>query len=306
MRPISDMTVIQIEITNACWLRCTNCTRFVGHHRKPYYMEIDYFRKAIDSLDGFPGRIGMMGGEPTLHPKFEELCSIMREMIPDRRKREFWTSGHKWDELKETILETFDPDRIAYNDHTSLKGQHHPLMVAADDVIEDKVLMWKLIDNCWIQEQWSASINPKGAFFCEVAAARDILNDGPGGWPLEKDWWKRTPKDFKSQMEVSCTKCSAAIPLKGQSDLRGGRDGKPKEFISKTNLELLRKVKSPRVERDEFVPFDTPYGKDDAVKNSKDWNPSHFRPYIAHNPEDVTVGRQLTEPGFENTSQENR
>lgn len=293
------MTVIQIEVTNACWLRCTNCTRFVGHHRKPYYMELDYFRKAIESLEEFPGRVGMMGGEPTMHPQFLELCEIMREMIPDKRRREFWTSGHKYEELKDVILETFDEDRIAYNDHTSLKGQHHPLLIAADDVIKDKELMWKLIDNCWIQEQWSASINPKGAFFCEVAAAKDILNDGPGGWPLTKDWWKRVPKDFKSQMELACTKCSAAIPLKGQSDLRGGRDGKPKEYISKTNLDLLIKVRSPRVEKNEFNSFDVDYGVENALENSEDWNPSHFRPYIAHNPEDVTAGRQLTEKPHE-------
>lgn len=296
MRPIAEMTIIQIEITNACWLRCTNCTRFVGHHRKPYYMTKDFFADAIRSLEDFPGRVGMMGGEPTLHPDFEGLCQIMRELIPDRRRREFWTSGHKWDEYKDVILETFDPDRIAYNDHTSLKGQHHPLMVAADDVIEDKELMWRLIDNCWVQEQWSASINPKGAFFCEVAAARDILMDGPGGWPVEKGWWRKVPKDFKAQMEYSCTKCSAAIPMKGQSDLRGGRDGKPIEFISKSNLELMRKVRSPRVEKNEFVPFNEKYGIEEALENSENWNPSHFRPFIAHNPEDVMVGRQLTEP----------
>ena len=295
MRPLTDMTIIQIEITNACWLRCTNCTRFVGHHRKPFYMSKDYFREAIDSLEGFPGRIGMMGGEPTLHPEFPELCKIMQEKIPDRRKREFWTSGHKWDEFKEIILETFDEDRIAYNDHTSLKGVHHPLLIAADDVIEDKDLMWNLIDNCWIQEQWSASITPKGAFFCEVAAAKDMLVGGSGGWPLEKNWWKRETSEFKEQQNEYCTKCSAAIPLPGQSDLRGGRDGAPKEFISKSNQVLLQIARSPRLEKGEFIEFAEKYTIDNAETFSENWNPSHFRPFTAHNPEDVKKGREITE-----------
>jgi len=50
-------------------------------------MTLDFFKEAIESLEGFPGRIGMMGGEPTLHPQFVDLLGIMREMIPDRRKR---------------------------------------------------------------------------------------------------------------------------------------------------------------------------------------------------------------------------
>ena len=87
MRPLSEMTIIQIEVTNACWLKCSNCTRHVGHHRDPFFMELDFIEKAIDSLEGFEGNIGIMGGEPTLHPKFNEICEIVKRKIP-RRKRE--------------------------------------------------------------------------------------------------------------------------------------------------------------------------------------------------------------------------
>ena len=58
MRPLREMTVIQIEITNACSLKCANCTRHVGHHRKPFFMELDYIEKAIDSLEGFEVTLG--------------------------------------------------------------------------------------------------------------------------------------------------------------------------------------------------------------------------------------------------------
>ena len=100
MRPIYENTVIHVDITNACYLKCTNCTRHVGHHNKPYFMDLDYVRKAIESLQDFPGRIGLMGGDPTLHPKFDEICEIYEEMIP-RRQRELWTSGFKWKEKKD-------------------------------------------------------------------------------------------------------------------------------------------------------------------------------------------------------------
>ena len=88
MRPLSEMTIIQIEVTNACWLKCANCTRHVGHHKDPFFMDLNYLEKAIDSLEGFEGNIGIMGGEPTLHPKFNEICEIVQKKIP-RRKRNF-------------------------------------------------------------------------------------------------------------------------------------------------------------------------------------------------------------------------
>jgi hypothetical protein len=50
MRPLAEMATIQIDITNACPNRCSNCTRFCGH-RPPYFMERgSLFRPSIPSL----------------------------------------------------------------------------------------------------------------------------------------------------------------------------------------------------------------------------------------------------------------
>jgi MoaA/NifB/PqqE/SkfB family radical SAM enzyme len=62
MKPIKENVVIHIELTNACHLSCANCSRLVGHHAKPFFITLDEVRLAIDSLEGFEGRIGMMGG----------------------------------------------------------------------------------------------------------------------------------------------------------------------------------------------------------------------------------------------------
>ena len=62
MRNLSEMEVIHVEITNACHLRCANCTRHLGHHDKPFFMTLEQVENAIDSLEGFEGRIGLMGG----------------------------------------------------------------------------------------------------------------------------------------------------------------------------------------------------------------------------------------------------
>ena len=33
-------------------------------------MDFETFKKAVDSMAGFAGIVGIMGGEPTLHPHF--------------------------------------------------------------------------------------------------------------------------------------------------------------------------------------------------------------------------------------------
>jgi len=286
LRPIYENTVIHVDVTNACWLACANCTRHVGHHRKPYFMDLETVRKGVASLLDFPGRIGLMGGDPTLHPKIKEILAIFREMIPDRRKREFWTSGWKWQEYKKDILETFDEDRISYNDHTQFSGKHQPLLIAIEEVVPDPELRKILIDNCPYQARWSASITPKGGFFCEIAASLDWLFDGPGGYPIEPGWWDKRPDQFQDQVERYCNKCSGAIPQKSESDGRGGRDGPTIDTISPGNLKRLLEVGSRKAMAGHVKVRSESFTIEEIQANSQDWKPRNFRDFVAHTPED--------------------
>lgn len=287
MRPIFENTVIHVDITNACHLSCANCTRHVGHHRKPYFMSLDTVRKAILSLEGCPARVGIMGGEPCLHPKFLDVLALVREMIPDKRRREFWTSGFKWDEYKDAILETFDEDRISFNNHEQTTGKHQPLLVAIEEVVEDPVLRKMLIDNCPFQARWSASITPKGAFFCEIAASLDWLFDGPGGYPIEPGWWNKVQNQFQDQVDRYCGKCSGAIPMPAYSDGRGGRDGPTIDVVSRGNLERLLKVGSKKAQAGCCKVWEFPITTEEIEKNKVGWKPRQFRDFVAHTPEDV-------------------
>ena len=294
MRPLTEMSIIQIEVTNACWLKCANCTRHVGHHKKPFFMSLNDISNAIDSLEGFKGNVGIMGGEPTLHPKFEEICKLMKQKLP-RHKREFWTSGFQWTKYKDLIMDTFDRERIAYNEHSTPDGKHTPLLVSIDEVVEDKKLMWEMIDNCWIQNQWSAAITPKGGFFCEVAASLDYLFDGPGGYKIEKGWWKKTPAQFQDQVKEYCRNCSGALPMKAESDGCGGRDKPAFDTISKGNLEKLKKVGSQKVQAGHYKLFDKKLDMDEIQKNAENWNPSKFKPFNTHDPSDYEGKEKLVD-----------
>ena len=51
MRNISDMTVVQIEVTNTCHLRCANCTRHLGHHKNLYVT--DFLKRQLTAWKVF-------------------------------------------------------------------------------------------------------------------------------------------------------------------------------------------------------------------------------------------------------------
>ena len=249
MRPPRDMDIIEIELTNSCVHRCSNCTRFCGHHAKPFFMSFDTFKRAVDSMDGFNGTLSLMGGEPTLHPEFERFARYLHEHLPaEKRKRDnpciypqkdlmrtvgvqnirnmqhfptssggsktcvngagtFSSMGASFMKNYEIIQDTLKFEGL--NDHSNAM-YHQPILISRKELGISDEEWHKLRDNCWINQQWSASITPKGAFFCEIAGALDMLFDGPGGLPIEPGWWKRDIEEFGDQLKW-CEMCGMAL-----------------------------------------------------------------------------------------------
>lgn len=270
MRSPKEMQNIQIDITNACTKTCSNCTRFCGHHSKPFFMEYQYFKSAVDSLNTFPGVVGMIGGEPTLHPEFEKMAqylaasrlempeALCRKPIFDMGKemhRELLQGGRKccglWSTIGKLYYKYFEviSDTFAYqilNDHSN-PCKHQSLLMSWKDFGLSEEEWIEKRDNCWIQNSWSATITPKGAFFCEVAGALDMLFDGPGGWDInDHNWWKKTPDQFGSQL-TWCDICGAALnsPSRISSD---GRDD-----VSKTLFSMLEMYNSPKLKQGKCI-----------------------------------------------------
>lgn len=300
MRSPAEMQTIQIELTSACVLKCSNCTRFSGTHVTPNFLSTEEFQKAIDSLVGYSqlphAIVGFMGGEPLLHPKFPEFCEYALEKI-GRRKLGLWSTfpdAPKYKGYADLIVKTFGV--ILLNDHSRDDIKHAPVLMASEEyfrkpcvacagtgkvrfpdmraaidgvvgdvdslmdeapqktctfcngkgTVTDDANLFAAVDHCWVQESWSAAINHKGAWFCEVAAALSDLFGGPEGWPVEPGWWKKTPKDFQAQMDWACRKCGAALPL---TRIRNSQDAK--DDVSPGNLERLKAIKSKKVARGE-------------------------------------------------------
>lgn len=290
---------IQIVVTQRCPHRCSNCSQLIGHHKNPFVMTLDQIENALQTLVDYPGHIGMFGGEPTTHPQFPEICELYRKYVPVKARRELWTAGFAWDKYKDIIHDTFYPEQIAYNEHWEYQPCfHQPLQVGIGEVVEDSITRDRIVQNCWVQLRWSSAITPKGAFFCEVAAARTHIFDWDIGIPVKKGWWKRPIGDFQSQISRCCKKCSACIPMPMiPNDKQEWDDVSPKVY------KHLKEAGSPKLKKGKckvfdieslkeyltghnFKPENENYRLRGGFKDFPDWHPWNYRSFDdkAHGP----------------------
>jgi hypothetical protein len=279
MRSPAEMNIVQIDISTKCHLKCSNCTRLIPHQPKREDMSLATFERAVKSMEGWnaPNKVlGIIAGEPTLHSEFEQISwrfselwggpltgngtlpikdfnQFATERLFDRSTgRGLWTSlGAGFYRHYETIMEVYGHWNT--NTHES-GGRHQALLITRDDykkstgITDDRWLENR--DNCWVQKLWSASINDKGAYFCEVAASIDRLYfNGKHAWPVEQGWWQRTPADFEAQLDL-CNYCALAQPGPSQLDML------ERDIISEQNRTKLAEVGSPAVKKGKYELFD--------------------------------------------------
>lgn len=287
MRSPKDMENIQIDITNASINQCSNCTRFCGHHKKPYFMDFETFKKAVDSFDGWDGGVGIIGGEPTLHPEFEKFADYIRQKrltheiklsrqpIADMQKHIFenlidtnaklglWCSLNRgYYRNFETINDTFPKQYL--NDHNN-QCLHQAILVDRKELgIPDEEFLHRR-DNCFVQEVWCATITPKGAFFCEVAGHLDMLFNGPGGWPIEKGWYNRTPDEFGDQLKW-CEICGMCLDVPQRISCDGRDD------ITPGMIQKLKEIGSPKVNQGKYVILNPDEYRKESYKSFKNAN----------------------------------
>lgn len=308
MKSPRHMRIIEIDITNACDKRCSNCTRLCGHQKKPFFMDFDTFRRAVDSLDGYQGIRSIMGGEPTLHPEFERFIRYLGSKFPKRENPLVYPQKDFIKKIHQVELENFQMiddgvERIdivgpgmfsnmgrtyknhyeiisdilpfqGLNDHLNPIYHQTALITRKELGIPDEEWI-PMRDKCWIQNEWSAGITPKGCFFCEVAGVLDMLLDGPGGWPIEPGWWKRTPDQFSDQLHW-CEICGFALSTFTRDSAEEIDDMSPEWY------ERLKAINSPKLAsgRTNIIKIEDGKISEESMKENKRF--SAAMPYIEH------------------------
>jgi hypothetical protein len=260
--------IVQIHITRACDKACFGCTQGSNLAGKTGFIPVDLFEQAVSTLTGYFGVVGIFGGNPALHPKFDQICEVLKKHIAFNR-RGLWCNHPKGN--GSIMRETFNPsvsnlnvhlDREAYDEFKrdwpeskpfglEEDSRHSPVYVAMKDVISEESERWDLISNCDINKHWSSMVGMfRGelrAWFCEIAGAQSILHqyepDYPDtGLPVVNGWWRKPMSDYAAQVRKHCHDCG--VPLRGHGSLAQDESGT--EQVSETHAGIYKPKRPER------------------------------------------------------------
>lgn len=263
--------IIQIHLTRACTEACVGCTQGSNLGGKPTFISSTNFEKAVLSLKDYFGIVGIFGGCPTMHPKFDTFCELLRQHIPKERCG-LWANDPLGHGAAARI--TFNPAVSNLNVHLDQKAydefkrdwpecnpfglhedsRHSPPYVALQDVIADEGERWDLIAGCDINKFWSAMIcefrGEARAFFCELAGAQAMLHQHESDYPdlghtVEPGWWRKSMQEFAAQARYHCHACG--VPLRGYGSLAQADDLTALEQVSATHANVFKPKRPGRL-----------------------------------------------------------
>jgi organic radical activating enzyme len=209
----------EIVITNACNLSCGGCCQLVGQFRKDqiWFISLDELERNISILKKYPPEHGelspitIFGGEPTLHPRWDNIIKILKRNSPTVfRINTNGRLGHQRYQKEDNIVWYVD-----LHPESQLFVQSS---YAAMDAIRlpDDIDYWrKAQKDCPIWNGCQCSIYNGKAYFCENAAAIDWLhNNGNNGWSISEDAnpFDRTNQEIDKQAAELCKRCGWCIP----------------------------------------------------------------------------------------------
>lgn len=257
-------------------------------------MTTENFAIAVDSLadwsrlpsplysPGWKRTVAMIGGNPCAAKNFEEHCKVFQKSGVAKECRGLWTNNflgfgtliketfgawsnlnvHGNEEAAAEMREVF-PNLPVYGAAPhNIRSVHAAQWTAIQDFVgkhpdvPDEAAMWKLIEGCDINKDWSGSIFPFDiadgtqtirGYFCEIAGVFEVLKaqrdrrDGKPYGPthgveIKPGWWRKGMDDagFLSQHKEWCRQCGHPLKLRGHEDLQFTDD------FSETHRDLVQ------------------------------------------------------------------
>lgn len=198
--------LIEIDITYLCNLHCLNCNRSVSQAREAMHMPLSTVTEFVDESIRRGKRwrrIRVLGGEPTVHPHFQE---VVEELLRFRRWHpacivEVVTNGHG--PAVNRALAALPPEVMIDNSQKTSPIQPYfgPFNMAPVD--DPKYRNTDFSNGCAVLRDCGMGLTPLGYYPCAVAGGIDrILGAGLGQKQLPDD-----ADDMEDAAERLCGLC---------------------------------------------------------------------------------------------------
>jgi hypothetical protein len=216
---------IHILITNICNLACGGCHQHCGRipKEKLFFIDLEELTWVIDWIIAHTQakRIGIFGGEPSIHPKYEEILDLFRSY---KEKAQFviFTNNYLKQVEPQSGPQMFFPkgeDNIVYwvspKDNPDFRFE--PTLVAPIDIYgeQDKEFYWNLAKaNCHQWNHCHCLIMHKRAYICETAGGMDNMTGENNGWELKwgEKSYDRSEEEIRAQASHFCHRCAWCLP----------------------------------------------------------------------------------------------
>lgn len=198
---------IEIDITYRCNLRCLNCNRSINTAPSNQSMTLGQIQQFIDdsvAVGKAWKSIRILGGEPTLHPEFRTIISMLRDYRTRHNEGcsiEVISNGHG--PAVQAQLDWLPADIFIEN--TAKQSNVTPFFRPFSDApIDDKRYDSADYRNgCQVISSCGMGLGPTGYFQCTVAAGIDrVMGMGIGRTRLPED-----TDDMHDQMLATCRLC---------------------------------------------------------------------------------------------------
>ncbi len=209
-KPNTDQ--IEIDITYACNLKCAGCNRSCTQAPTTEEMSIEQIKSFVDeskTLNKYWKVIALLGGEPTLHSRFEEIVhcianQYIREFSPETVLK---IVSNGYSARSREILQRLMAYPEVYVDWSSFKTDNSiPYFSDFNDApVDDKSFEdADFSKGCWVTAYCGVSLNRQGYFACSLCGGIErVMKTGKGIGSLGE----LTNEKLKNQLNEFCGYC---------------------------------------------------------------------------------------------------
>lgn len=198
--------LIEIDITYLCNLHCLNCNRSTSQAPEEMHITLERIQSFVaDSIARRHQwkRIRVLGGEPTLHPRFQEIIDCLLRYCEWNTNCQIEVVTNGYGEKVQSVLKTLPPKIWIENSRKSGQVQEDfgPFNLAPCDDPSFSQVDYR--NGCAIMEECGMGLTPMGYYPCAIAGGIDRI----AGWGIGNDELPSQDNDMLELLERACALC---------------------------------------------------------------------------------------------------